>query len=205
MVKRLRWLVGGAAVVLAVAMTAGPAVGQNGGSGSKENLTATDVGITPTEIRIGVIADTGSPIAPGLFQGAVDAVKAWAEYMNKNEGGLAGRKVVVDTYDSKLSADDATAAHARLSAADLDLLTQVDVPGLREDWRAAVLSLACLVGKLGAVRWNCTLATTRGWNAAVVSDDRVELRRRDAAGVAGATWVRDAVTFGRRRWAITVL
>ncbi len=106
-VKRLRWLVVAAAVVLAVAMTAGPAVGQNGGSGSSGNLTATDVGITPTEIRIGVIADIGSPIAPGLFQGAVDGVKAWAEYMNKNEDGLAGRKIVVDTYDSKLSADDA--------------------------------------------------------------------------------------------------
>jgi hypothetical protein len=108
-VKRLRWLVVAAAVALTVAMTAGPAVGQNGGSGSgsNANLTATDVGITPTEIRIGVIADTGSPIAPGLFQGAVDAVKAWAEYLNKNEDGLAGRKVVVDTYDSKLTADDA--------------------------------------------------------------------------------------------------
>ena len=27
--------------------------------------------------------------------------------MNEKEGGLAGRKIVVDTYDSKLSADDA--------------------------------------------------------------------------------------------------
>jgi hypothetical protein len=105
MVKRLRWSVVAAAVVLAVAMTAGPAVGQNGGS--EEDLTATDVGITPTEIRIGVIADTGSPIAPGLFQGSVDGVEAWAEYMNKEEGGLAGRKIVVNSYDSKLSADDA--------------------------------------------------------------------------------------------------
>jgi hypothetical protein len=105
MVKRLRWLVVASAVVLAVAMTAGPAVGQNGGS--DENLTASDVGITPTEIRIGVIADTGSPIAPGLFQGAVDGVEAWADYMNEKEGGLAGRKIVVESYDSKLSADEA--------------------------------------------------------------------------------------------------
>ena len=70
-------------------------------------MTATDVGITPTEIRIGVIADTGSPLAPGLFQGAVDAVQAWAKYMNEKEGGLAGRKIVVDTYDSKLDANEA--------------------------------------------------------------------------------------------------
>ena len=84
-VKRLRWLIVAAAMVLVVAMTAGPATGA-----AKENLTATDVGITPTEIRIGVIADTGSPLAPGLFQGSVDGVKAWAKYMNANEGGLAG-------------------------------------------------------------------------------------------------------------------
>jgi hypothetical protein len=104
-VKRLRWLIVAVACALAVAMTAGPAVGANNNGGG--NLTATDVGITPTEIRIGVIADTGSPLAPGLFQGAVDGVQAWADYMNAKEKGLAGRKIVVDTYDSKLSADDA--------------------------------------------------------------------------------------------------
>ncbi len=87
--------------------TAGPAVGANGNGNGSSNLTATDVGITPTEIRIGVIADTGSPIAPGLFQGAVDGVQAWADYMNAKEKGLAGRKIVIDVYDSKLTADDA--------------------------------------------------------------------------------------------------
>ena len=102
--KRLRWLIVAAACALAVAMTAGPAAGV---SGRASKLTASDVGITPTEIRIGVIADTGSPLAPGLFQGAVDGVQAWADYMNAKENGLAGRKIVVDTYDSKLSADDA--------------------------------------------------------------------------------------------------
>ncbi len=104
--KRLRWLIVAAACALAVAMTAGPAVGVSGRA-AKETLTASDVGITPTEIRIGVIADTGSQLAPGLFQGAVDGVQAWADYMNAKEGGLAGRKIVIDTYDSKLSADDA--------------------------------------------------------------------------------------------------
>ena len=56
--KRLRWLIVAVACALAVAMTAGPAVGVNNNGGG--NLTATDVGITPTEIRIGVIADTGA-------------------------------------------------------------------------------------------------------------------------------------------------
>jgi hypothetical protein len=87
------------------ALTAGAAAGQSGGG--KEALTASDVGISPTEIRIGVIADTGSSLAPGLFQGSVDGVVAWAKYMNEKEGGLAGRKIVVDTYDSALDANKA--------------------------------------------------------------------------------------------------
>lgn len=105
---RKRWVSVALAAMVALAVTAGTAgtaTAQSGGGGGAK--TATDVGVSPTEIRIGVIADTGSPIAPGLFQGAVDGVKAWADYMNKENGGLAGRKIVIDTYDSKLTADDA--------------------------------------------------------------------------------------------------
>jgi Periplasmic binding protein len=69
-------------------------------------LTASEVGVTAKTITVTVVADTGSPLRPGLFQGSVDAVKAWGEYINAN-GGLACRKVVVKAADSKLSADDA--------------------------------------------------------------------------------------------------
>ncbi len=69
-------------------------------------LQQSEVGVSPTTITVTVAADTGSPLRPGLFQGSVDAVKAWAEYMNAN-GGLACRQVVVKTADSKLTADDA--------------------------------------------------------------------------------------------------
>ena len=76
--RRFRWVVALCAVALITTVSASAAVAQSsGGSGSgKEALTASDVGITPSEIRIGVIADTGSSLAPGLFQGAVDAVQA---------------------------------------------------------------------------------------------------------------------------------
>jgi ABC-type branched-subunit amino acid transport system substrate-binding protein len=68
-------------------------------------LTASDTGVTPDEIRIAVVADVDNPIAPGLFQESVDGVKAWAAYQN-SKGGLAGRQVVVDFYDSKLNPDE---------------------------------------------------------------------------------------------------
>jgi hypothetical protein len=70
------------------------------------SLQATDVGVTAKTITVTVVADTGSTIRPGLFQGSVDGVKAWAKYRNDN-GGLACRQVVVKSADSKLSPDDA--------------------------------------------------------------------------------------------------
>ncbi len=75
------------------------------GSGGKDALEASDVGITATEIRIGVLADVDNAFQPGLFEGSANGVKAWAKWMNKN-GGLAGRKVVVDFIDTKLNADE---------------------------------------------------------------------------------------------------
>jgi hypothetical protein len=65
-------------------------------------LQATDVGVTPTDITVEVMADVGSPLAPGLFQGNLDALNAYATYVNAH-GGIACRKLVVRTWDSKLS------------------------------------------------------------------------------------------------------
>jgi ABC-type branched-subunit amino acid transport system substrate-binding protein len=65
------------------------------------DLQATDVGITADTITIQVMADTGSPLAPGLFQGNIDAVKGYADYINA-KGGIACRKLVVNAWDSKL-------------------------------------------------------------------------------------------------------
>lgn len=120
--RRFRWAIVLCAVALMTAVSASTAVAQSGGGSSKEALTATDVGITPTEIRIGIIADTGSSLAPGLFQGSVDGVQAWAKYMNEKEGGLAGRKIVVDTYDSSLDPNKARNAIIEACSKDFALV-----------------------------------------------------------------------------------
>lgn len=131
--RRFRWVTALVAAALATAALAGPATAQSGGSGGsgssgssgssgKEALTASDIGVTPTEIRIGVIADTGSSLAPGLFQGSVDAVTAWAKWMNEKNGGLAGRKVVVDTYDSGLDANKSRNAIIEACSKDFALV-----------------------------------------------------------------------------------
>lgn len=77
-----------------------------GGAGAAdEKPTASEIGVTATEIRIAVIADVDTPLAPGAYAGARDAVQGFAKYIN-GEGGLAGRKVVVDFIDSKLNGDE---------------------------------------------------------------------------------------------------
>jgi ABC-type branched-subunit amino acid transport system substrate-binding protein len=68
-------------------------------------LEATEVGVTPDTITIQVMADVGSPLAPGLFQGNLDALNAFAERVNA-AGGVACRRLVVRTWDSKLSPEE---------------------------------------------------------------------------------------------------
>ena len=103
-VKVRNAIVIGALLVSLAALGAGPATAQS----SSEKPQATEVGVTASEIHIAVVADVDNPFAPGLFKGAVDGVKAGAAYLNSKAGGggLAGRKVVVDFYDSKLNGNE---------------------------------------------------------------------------------------------------
>ena len=78
---------------------------------------ATDVGVTKDEIRIAVVADVDNPFKPGLFQGAVDGVRAAVKEINAT-GGVAGRKLKVDFIDSKVNA--ATTRNAIITACDQD-------------------------------------------------------------------------------------
>jgi hypothetical protein len=105
-------------VVSVIVGTAAVASGQSTGGPS---LKATDAGVTPKTIRIAVIADVDNPASPGLFQGSVDGIKGFAKYINA-QGGLAGRRVVVDFIDSKLSADEARNAVIKACSEDFALV-----------------------------------------------------------------------------------
>lgn len=69
-------------------------------------LEASDTGVTADTITIQVMADTGSPLAPGLFQGNVDAIKGFEKFVNAN-GGIGCRQLKVEAWDSKLTPDEA--------------------------------------------------------------------------------------------------
>jgi ABC-type branched-subunit amino acid transport system substrate-binding protein len=91
--------------VLAVALSAlaaGAQTSTSGGSSGGSGSSANEVGVSAKEIRLAVIADVDTPVQPGLFKKSVDAMQAWAKVVNKS-GGIAGKKVVLDVYDSKLN------------------------------------------------------------------------------------------------------
>jgi len=71
-----------------------------------EPLQATEVGVSADKITITVMADTGSALAPGLFQGNVDALVAFGKFVNAN-GGIGCRQLEVKTWDSKLDPTEA--------------------------------------------------------------------------------------------------
>ena len=58
-------------------------------------------GISNTEIRIGVLADPGNTVAPGLEQEFFDAADGFSKWCNA-AGGINGRKIVIDKWDAKL-------------------------------------------------------------------------------------------------------
>jgi hypothetical protein len=92
-----------------------------GAQSSDEKPKATDVGITDKEIHIAVVADVDTPLAPNLFKASKDAMEGVAKYLNSKAGGggLAGRKVVVDFYDSKLNPNETT--NAMIKACENDV------------------------------------------------------------------------------------
>jgi hypothetical protein len=85
--------------------TTGTTASESSAACKDAKLEATDVGVTASTITIEVMADVGSPLAPGLFQGSLDAINGYAKYLN-DHGGLACRRVVVKEWDSKLNADE---------------------------------------------------------------------------------------------------
>jgi hypothetical protein len=107
------------------------------GQAVTEKPASTEVGVTASEIHIAVVADVDNPIAPNVLIGARDAVQGFAKYVNAScsvrNKCLAGRKLVVDFYDSHLNPNDTRTAEIEACANDLAmvatsavLLTTVD-------------------------------------------------------------------------------
>jgi hypothetical protein len=107
-------------VAVALAVGAG-LVPATAGAQQDQGSPDSEIGVTADTIRIAVIADVDNPARPGLFQGTVNGVNAFAKYMN-GHGKLAGRNVQVDFIDSHLSADEARNAVIRACQEDFAMV-----------------------------------------------------------------------------------
>ena len=91
-----------ALAVLAAVIGLLPAIG----GAADEKPTDSEIGVTAKEIHIATVADVDNSFAPGLFQLGVDGVNGAVKYINAN-GGIGGRKLVVDFIDSHVNPNDA--------------------------------------------------------------------------------------------------
>ena len=84
-------------------------------------VPASDVGITATTIKVGIIADVNNPLVPGLFKDSVNAIDAWAKEVNA-AGGLDGRQVSVDFCDGQLNPNATTSCVIKACQNDFALV-----------------------------------------------------------------------------------
>ena len=116
---RRRWI-----LLVAALVTTSPALAPSSVAAAPRQaqpLQDTEIGVSNDAIRIAVIADVDNPARPGLFQGVVNGVRAFAKFIN-GRGGLAGRTVQVDFIDSHLSADEARNALIRACQEDFAIV-----------------------------------------------------------------------------------
>jgi branched-chain amino acid transport system substrate-binding protein len=74
------------------------------GGGSGGPNTASDVGVTPTSIKIGNITSIQGPFGPDAFSPTLYGLQAYASSINAR-GGINGRKLSIDFCDDKGSGD----------------------------------------------------------------------------------------------------
>ena len=106
---------------------AGPATTPEGGAtfgtiaspcGPGSATGATDVGVTDSEIHVVTIADPANTAKPGLNQGVFDSMRAFEKWCN-DQGGINGRRLVVEQRDAGLFEYAAQVKYACENAASL--------------------------------------------------------------------------------------
>src|SRR5579863_2996379 len=110
-----------AAASTSAAASASAAASQSASAAPTGTVPASDIGITATTIKVGMIADVNNPLVPGLFKDSVNAVKAWATEVNA-AGGLDGHQVAVDFCDSQLNPNATTSCVIKACQNDFALV-----------------------------------------------------------------------------------
>jgi branched-chain amino acid transport system substrate-binding protein len=87
--------------------------GASGSGGASGPNTASDVGVTPTSIKLGNITSIQGQFGPDAFSPSLYGLQAYAASINAR-GGVNGRKLTIDTCDDKGTGDGNLACAQKL-------------------------------------------------------------------------------------------
>jgi hypothetical protein len=120
------------------------------GPGSAKGATAK--GVTDTDIHVATSSDPGNSVIPGLGQEFFDVADSFTKWCNA-AGGINGRKIILDKFDSKLF----ESAAAIINACQKDFMlvgngNSIDAPTVKP-------RLACKLGQIPAEAVSTQAAT----------------------------------------------
>ncbi|TDB91752.1 ABC transporter substrate-binding protein [Actinomadura sp. 7K534] len=101
----------------------------SGDSGTGADGVAMGPGVTDDEISVTVISDFSGPIAQGGIAGSL-GVEAKIDQVNREQGGICGRKVVVDKRDTKYDPQITTQQYRAAAPKNLMVAQFVGTAGL---------------------------------------------------------------------------
>lgn len=95
----------------------GTVAGGGGGVQGAGQNTASDVGITPTSIKVGNITGVGGPLGPDAFGNTLRGLQVYVQAINAR-GGVNGRKLILDSCDDNQDGSQNLACAQKLVGQD---------------------------------------------------------------------------------------
>jgi ABC-type branched-subunit amino acid transport system substrate-binding protein len=114
--RAIRALAGGSVLAGSLVVGAGALAGPAGAQGTSSSAP----GVTANSITVGSISDISAPIA-GLFEGAKVGTQAYFAMIN-SQGGVNGRKLIVNGMDSAFSSGTVTNDAQNIAANDFAIV-----------------------------------------------------------------------------------
>lgn len=120
----------GLGATVALVLTGCSSKSESGGGGGSEGAggVTTDLGVTDTEIRLGVLYDATGPYKSGGLS-AYYGHQIWADQVN-DAGGICEREIVLNIKDHGYKADNAIPLYDEIQASDLGMIQLLGSPML---------------------------------------------------------------------------
>ncbi|WP_323791741.1 ABC transporter substrate-binding protein [Nocardioides sp.] len=169
----------------------------------------TGPGVTDRAVTLGNVADVSGPL-PGLHRSARQAVVAYVAYFNASGATLCGRRLELESYDSRMSveADERVYARAcRNTFAVVGSSSELDSGGARRTQRCGLPDLRAVVSTAARARCGTCFATHANSTVHVAASvpDALVRRHPKASQKAGIFYVdiggaRERVTTQATAW-----